>query len=217
MKKKIFMIIVLLALICGASYFYMTKNNVTKTPQIVSKTKEKKQKKEENKAKEEIKKQIVKDDEQKPATVTKEKETNTQPSQSVKVFSIKDGTYSSSTHAGLEVGQITDMTLVGDQYITIKGSFVEMSADGEEVEERFDDASRTFVFDDQVKFYFYGEKDIEMKKADFFKDAKSAPGIDFTITNNKITKMAFYSQVHFCAYFFILIKFSLAFLYNKGG
>ena len=44
-------------------------------PQIVSKTKEKKQKKEENKAKEEIKKQIVKDDEQKPATVTKEKET----------------------------------------------------------------------------------------------------------------------------------------------
>ena len=188
MKKKIFMIIVLLALICGASYFYMTKNNVTKTPQIVSKTKEKKQKKEENKAKEEIKKQIVKDDEQKPATVTKEKETNTQPSQSVKVFSIKDGTYSSSTHAGLEVGQIT-----------------EMSADGEEVEERFDDASRTFMFDDQVKFYFYGEKDIEMKKADFFKDAKSAPGIDFTITNNKITKMAFYSQVHFCAYFFILI------------
>lgn len=189
MKKKILIIIIMLALIGCLGYFYMSQSQKSaSTPTSDTNTnKEKKQK-------EEIKKQIVKDDNQEPAQVTKEKETtSSSTTPNVTVTQMKDGTYSSSTHSGLEVGQITSMTLVGDQYITIKGSFVEMSADGEEVKERFNDESRTFMFDDQVKFYFYGEKDVEMKKADFFKDAKTAPGIDFTITNNKITKMAFYS------------------------
>ena len=189
MKKKILIIIIMLALIGCLGYFYMSQSQKSaSTPTSDTNTnKEKKQK-------EEIKKQIVKDDNQEPAQVTKEKETtSSSTTPNVTVTQMKDGTYSSSTHSGLEVGQITSMTLVGDQYITIKGSFVEMSADGEEVKERFNDECRTFMFDDQVKFYFYGEKDVEMKKADFFKDAKTAPGIDFTITNNKITKMAFYS------------------------
>ena len=126
MKKKILIIIIMLALIGCLGYFYMSQSQKSaSTPTSDTNTnKEKKQK-------EEIKKQIVKDDNQEPAQVTKEKETtSSSTTPNVTVTQMKDGTYSSSTHSGLEVGQITSMTLVGDQYITIKGSFVEMSADG---------------------------------------------------------------------------------------